>query len=133
MGVDVTFFAEKYDGEKWVYEKDLFKTFLPERNYHLFAVLGYSHKSIDYINPIAELKGLPSNCSEELKVEIDRYNCLEAYTYITLAEIINYDWTINVFGDHLYEACLDFWQTVVPRLTFTKNSNHVRLVCAFNS
>lgn len=72
------------------------------RNYGLFAILadvrngrGFAGiKTGEGFNPIADPRGVPSDCCEEFRKEQDNYGSDgHSHSYFTVSELMAYDWT----------------------------------------
>lgn len=111
MGVDIHIRAEVRKNGKWeLVEEPVFKsnwdgrlTVKPfdGRDYKLFSVLANVRNSnkgeVGHIVPISQPKGWPEDASEGFKQiwfysDDDDDDCLFAKSYLTLKEILDYDW-----------------------------------------
>jgi hypothetical protein len=78
----------KYFG-KWDDAEEFTASIDVDRNYELFAILGDVRNS-DGIRPMSASRGIPEDISEEaLEALSDEHSA----TWVTLAEILAYDWT----------------------------------------
>lgn len=115
MGCDIHLFIEKRVDGKWEpvkggnpyfgiwadEPKESYNGwFYNSRNYSLFAVLAGVRNNYD-IKPIAEPKGLPTDISDIVKTDSDRWDCDgHSHSWLTLKELLDYDInkTITVKG-----------------------------------
>lgn len=83
------------------------------RNYALFSVLA-NVRNFEYnIKPIDDPRGLPEDVSETIKkLEEERRDSIHSQTWLTLSEIIKYNWkkVYNVWG-YVEESVWHKWQT----------------------
>lgn len=108
MGCDIHFYVEKRVNGTWVsadtWEKDApyHENIYSDRNYSLFAILadvrnghGFAGvKTGDGFVPICQPKGLPEDCSPEVKADSDNYGADgHSHSWHTVADIMAYDWT----------------------------------------
>lgn len=87
------------DGENVPYEEAYFNN----RNYRLFSVLADVRNAeegeSDYLVPIAKPRGIPENADAKIMRQYEIEGGHSA-SHLTVAEIMNYDWTQNatIFG-----------------------------------
>lgn len=116
MGCDIHLYAEKRVNGAWIaadtwtddpYEPGTKEVayearFYTGRNYDLFAMLadvrngrGFAGiRTGDGFNPIASPKGLPDDCSPEVRAESDGWGVDgHSHSFLTVAELMAYDWT----------------------------------------
>lgn len=104
MGSDVTLNFEKKIGASWNYLSN-FGEMPVDRNYELYAALGYTHHSLsdESIPPISSNTGLPLDVSADMRRIADNYEDEDKYascfTYFTLAELFAYQWNHPYFND----------------------------------
>jgi hypothetical protein len=104
MGCDIHLYVEKREGDNWVsadtWEQDEGGFFVPykkqyylDRNYSLFSILANVRNDHGFI-PISEPKGLPKDASREVETLSKGYypDC-HSFSWFTLRELLDYDWT----------------------------------------
>ncbi len=118
MGCDIHFYVERRVDDKWL-TADIWKPankaeyhsvpyvdydshFYDGRNYDLFAILanvrngnGFAGiKTGEGFNPISEPRGVPEDACQEYKGAVEDYGGDgHSHSYLTVAEILSYDWT----------------------------------------
>jgi hypothetical protein len=116
MGCDIHFYVETQQpngiwksADTWVDEYQDGELCVPydsayynDRNYDLFAILadvrngrGFAGvETGDGFNPISAPKGLPSDCSPQVKASAERWGCNgHSHSWLTVSELLAYDWT----------------------------------------
>lgn len=120
MGCDIHLYVERREDGKWVsadkWEPDTYveegeeprlcvqyeQRFYRGRNYDLFAILANVRNGRGFAGcdtgdgfvPIAEPRGLPDDCCEQVRAESDSWGCDgHSHSHFTLAELFAYDWT----------------------------------------
>jgi hypothetical protein len=114
MGCDIHLYVEaKKNGkweaiDKWQTDSDGYfcvpyeERFYTGRNYNLFSILadvrnGYGFAGSDTgdgFKPISSPKGNPSDISEQVKAESDKWGSDgHSHSFLTLKELLDYDWT----------------------------------------
>lgn len=78
------------------------------RNYRLFTVLAGVRRDSDSIPQIAEPRGVPEDCSPEVRRYME--NVDHTPSYVTLRELLDFDWTqeIEVTGAVGWPEFVDF-------------------------
>ena len=113
MGCDIHFYVEKKEAGKWVTadkwsnpysddhkDVDSKDEFYGNRNYDLFAILANVRNGYGFAGsptgfgfvPICEPKGFPEDACEEVK-ELCEHCGEHTPSWLTLKEILDYDWT----------------------------------------
>jgi len=116
MGCDIHLYAEKRVDGAWVsadtwtddeYEPGRKKVaysgrFYTGRNYDLFSILADVRNGVGFAGvktgdgfvPMADPRGLPSDCSDAVRAESDAWDADgHSHSSLTVAEIMAYDWT----------------------------------------
>ena len=139
MGTDIELYVEKRVNGKWL-AADLWQPagdatnslkvpwdfqFYRGREYALFAILA-DVRNNGYV-PIAEPRGLPSDvCPEIAAASAYLPDELSSYSYLTLAELMGYDWTqvvtLGGFVTALYHWEWDAVGRVGRPMTFSYRS-----------
>lgn len=93
MGCDIHFYVEQRQKDgSWevIGSRD---SFYGDRNYLLFSILADVRNHREYpVIPISEPKGFPDDVSSEIEEE-DRGADWHSRTWLSLSEILTYDWT----------------------------------------
>lgn len=153
MGCDIHLFAEKRVNGKW-HSLDKFTTnkdFDPDdelgdreievlredrfytggRNYNLFSALAgvRSYEFRNKPNIISIPRGVPNDCCEEIKREIDYYGSDgHNHSFLYLYDLEAFNW--SDYG----ETCNDFLLEVIPKMIATGSSDEdVRIVFYFDN
>ena len=122
------------------WDADAVQTWYANRNYALFGVLA-GVRSYDDTDPISRVRGLPEDLSDEVS-EIafdDGAGDLfwlgdHSHTWLTLDEILAYDWDRPHAHTTLREWCSEFLTRTVPALqALDPDPRNVRLVFGFDS
>lgn len=110
MGCDIHLYVEKRVNGVWVTADEWSKTdcgfvhkeIYDGRNYDLFAILADVRNGREFagcytgegFNPIADQRGFPADVCKEVKLEYIRW-CGDghSYSYFTVEELLEYDWT----------------------------------------
>lgn len=130
MGCDIHLYVERREGADWVtadrWKRDKYEEasdrltvncedrFYSERNYGLFAILadvrngrGFAGiKTGEGFNPMSDPRGLPDDCSLEVRGESDGWGeDGHSHSWFTVSELMVYDWT--------QVSCLQGWVDAV--------------------
>jgi len=131
MGCDIHIYIEHRgyeEGRPWEMVASDEATF-DHRNYSLFGVLAGVRRDGP---PIAEPRGLPRDCSEEVRKRLEEPD-YHSRTWFTLKELLDFDW-----GSHPErENCVDFleWLVAMRRacLGLDYRPDEYRLIIAFEN
>jgi hypothetical protein len=130
MGIDIYTKVEKRVSGQWI----PVHCELPEpRNYALFAILaGVGPRGKDFAS-ISPPRGLPQDVSKEIREYVtDWGNEACSISYLTLAELEQYDWHgKHSAGLSYMEYAVDFLETVIPLLEDLAEGNSVSVRMIF--
>lgn len=98
MGLDISLYVERKVGTQWrlIFDEgsDALRSdrrWYKERNSTFFAILGFDSDEYPELQPIAPLKGVPDDLSEELSRYYDKEDDW-CSSYLTLTELRAFDW-----------------------------------------
>ncbi|WP_147364128.1 hypothetical protein [Deinococcus cavernae] len=151
MGMDLLCEFERWTEDRWVYlpvwESESGAPYDTDalsisRNYDFFGLLGRDYLSVA---PIALQRGLPDDVTAEVRRIWERVKddpAISNPSWVTLDELINYDWNINFRGSmhavlaeeerSAKEAASDFLTRNLPYIrTLEENPRHLRIVFWF--
>lgn len=94
MGCDIHLYVEVNKNGFWL-SADSDDYFYHDRNYTLFSILADVRNSRNpELKSISEPRGIPSDCSPEVKSIIKRWDCDgHSHSHFTAAELMAFDWT----------------------------------------
>jgi len=98
MGCDIHLHVEVKEDSKWSSKISKEGSFYSTRNYNLFAILAnvrndWSKDGYEF-RPIDEPRGLPADTSPEVRAEAEGwYGDGHSYSWFTLQELLDYNWT----------------------------------------
>lgn len=105
------------------------------RNYALFAVLG-NVRNYWRIKPIDEPRGLPVDCSPQVRTESDYWDSDgHSHSWFTLEELQSFDWTQKVPSrtETLAECAGLFLTEALPALQALGEPDKIRIVFWFDN
>ncbi len=113
------------------------KRYWTDRNYLLFAILANVRNHYN-IQPISLPKGLPDDVSPEVKNQSDEENYAHTRSWLTLKELLEYDWQQTMADDNeeifpYEELVIPFVSDFIPRLSKIDEPENVRMVFWFDS
>ncbi|MCL1918887.1 MAG: hypothetical protein FWG14_11310 [Peptococcaceae bacterium] len=103
MGCDIHLYVEKQVNNKWVFVNEAFWL---GRNYWLFAILADVRNMNRGCVPITRPKGIPNNVTSEVQKAAEDWRSAHSHShsYLTLAEIVAYNWTQIIIVDGILKA-----------------------------
>jgi hypothetical protein len=137
MGCDIHLYVERRtngkweSADKWTPDKysdepygrkpmvvDYDDSFYNGRNYNLFAILADVRNGVGFAGvktgagfvPISDPRGLPTDVTSRIKEISDEWGCDgHSHSHVTLAELLEYDWTQNTIISGWVDA-FTFWK-----------------------